>query len=252
MANLNIDEFINSQLSELANTTNSLQESNTQQLWSSNVLRILGYGLLGLALFDWIEILSSNDLRNFVSQFQVMGELIERLPVPLIGMGLVFAGGLDNRTRLEIAILNLLSWLSLLLGIFFILLIPLGIFNTIQINSASIASINIQYDQKTSQVNEFEKQVREATPEKIQNILKSQGRTINSKNPQELKDKILSEISQSKKKLKTQADATKSKQMKDRLKKSVKWSLAGLLSGVLFISIWKYTDWVRIAKLERS
>lgn len=252
MANLNIDEFINSQLSQLTNTTASIQESSIQQLWSSIILRILGYGLLGLALFDWIEILSANDLRNFVSQFQVAGEIIERVPVPLIGMGLIFAGGLDNRSRLEIAILNLLSSLSLLLGILFILLVPLGIFNTIQINSASIVSINIQYEQKLSQANDFEKQVREAPPERVQDIFKSQGRPTDGKNPQELKDKILSEVSQSKKELKTQADLTKSKQMKDRLRKSVKWSLAGLLSGVLFISIWKYTDWVRIAKLEKS
>lgn len=252
MANLNIDEFINSQLSKLENATTSLRKSNNEQQWSSQIFRIIGYGLLGLALFDVIEILSANGLSNSVSRYQVMGEFIERVPVPLIGIALVFSGGLQNRNKLGLAFANLLSWFSLLLGICYILMAPLVIHHTVQINSNSIASINAQYDQRVSQAKEVEKQVREATPETIQDFFKSQGRATDSKNTQELKDKILSDLSQSKKQLKAQVDEAKSQQMKSIVRKSVKWSLAALLSGALFISIWKYTDWVRIAKLEKS
>jgi len=52
--------------------------------------RIAGYGLLGLSLFDIIDILSHFGDPGW--EFQIVRNLVERAPVPLLGLVLVFVG----------------------------------------------------------------------------------------------------------------------------------------------------------------
>ncbi len=51
---------------------------------SSSLFRLVGYGLLVLALFDLIHILIPLQLMNPMWEFQTVGALVERVPVPLL------------------------------------------------------------------------------------------------------------------------------------------------------------------------
>ncbi|MDF5720970.1 MAG: HpsJ family protein [Rhizonema sp. PD37] len=222
-----------------------LQEFAFSQQGSITLLRILGYALLVLALFDIIEMFIPPNFMNPAWEFQTLGALVERVPVPLIGLVLVFFGELYSRTKWEFPILKVISWLTLLFAVLFILLIPLGIVNTVRLNSQSSTQISTISTQQISQAEQVEKQLNQATPEQINNLLKRQGRSLDGKNPQELKSELLSEVSLAKTKIKSQAEATQSLQGLNLIKTSVKWNLGALISGALFFIIWKQTNWAR-------
>jgi len=222
-----------------------LQQFTLSQLASITILRTLGYGLLVLTLFDIVDIFIPPNFMNSAWEFQTLGKLVERVPVPLIGFALVFYGELHSRSKWEFPMLKFLSWLTLLFTVLFILLIPLGIVNTLRLNNQSVAQINNLSSKQISQAEQVEKQLSQATPEQINNFSKLQGRTLDGKNPQEVKSQLLSEVSQAKEKIKNQAEATQSFQGLNLVKTSVKWNLGALVSGALFFMIWKGTHWAR-------
>ncbi|OUL20772.1 hypothetical protein BV372_32595 [Nostoc sp. T09] len=225
-----------------------LQEFAFSQTGSTKILRMLGYGLLLLALFDVVEMLVPPNFMNPAWEFQTFGALVERIPVPLIGLALIFYGELHSRNKWEFLSLKLLSWLTLLLAVIFLLLIPLGIGNTVRLSKQSAAQITNASKQQLSQAEQVEQRLSQATPEQIGNFLKAQGRSLNGKSTQEVKTQILSEVSKAKSQIKTQAQTTESSQRLNLLKNSVKWNLGALVSAALFFSFWKATQWARISR----
>ncbi|MBE9208600.1 hypothetical protein IQ244_19075 [Nostoc sp. LEGE 06077] len=222
-----------------------LQEFAYNQVGSMTILRVLGYGLLLLALFDIVETIFPPSFMNPVWEFQTFGALVERVPVSLIGLALVFYGELNVRSKWEFLTVKLLSWISLLLAIIFILLIPVGISNTVRLSKQSFNQISNLSQQQLSQAEQVEQRLSQAKPEQIESFLKSQGRSVDASNPQELKEKVLSEVSQAKEKIKLQAQANQSTQRLNLLKNSVKWNLGALVTSALFFIFWKTTNWAR-------
>ena len=225
-----------------------LQEFAFSQTGSTKILRILGYGLLLLALFDVVEMLVPPNFMNPGWEFQTFGSLVERVPVPLIGFALIFYGELYSRSKWEFLSLKLLSWLTLLLAVTFLLLIPLGIGNTVRLSKQSAAQITNISKQQLSQAEQVEQQLNQATPEQIGNFLKGQGRSLNGKSPDEIKTQILSEVTKAKSQIKNQAQATESTQRLNLFKNSAKWNLGALVASALFFSFWKATQWARISR----
>ncbi len=222
-----------------------LQAFTFSQQGSMTILRSLGYGLLLLAFFDIVEMFVPPNFMNPAWEFQTFGALVERVPVPLIGLVLVFFGETNSRSQWEFPLLKLLSWLTLLFALLFFLLIPLGIGNTLRLNNQSAAQISTLSKQQISQAEQAEKQLNQATPQQIDSFLKSQGSSLDGKSPEELKAQVLSKVSQVKKQIKTKAEATQSFRGLNLIKSSVKWNLGALVAGGLFISIWKGTSWAR-------
>jgi hypothetical protein len=224
---------------------NELQEFAYKQAESMNILRLLGYGLLLLALFDIIETFVPPEFMNPAWEFQTFGALIERVPVPLIGLVLVFFGETYSRSKWEFRILKFLSWLTLLFAVLFVLMIPLEVANTVRLANASVTQINTLSQKQLSQAEQIEKQLHQATPEQIDNFLKSQGRPLKGQNPQAVKNQVLSELSKAKVQIKTQAEANIASQRMNLLKNSVKWNLGALVSAALFICLWKGSRWTQ-------
>ncbi|MBD2201885.1 hypothetical protein H6G33_07745 [Calothrix sp. FACHB-1219] len=225
-----------------------LQEFAFSQTGSTKILRILGYGLLLLAFFDVVEMLFPPNFMNPAWEFQTFGSLVERVPVPLIGFALIFYGEMYSRSKWEFLSLKLFSWLTLLLAVIFLLLIPLGIGNTVRLSKQSATQITTASQQQLTQAAQVEQQLNQATPEQINEFLKSQGRSLDGKSPQEVKTQILSDVSKAKAQIKTQAERTQSSQRLNLLKNSVKWNLGALVSAALFFSFWKATNWARIGR----
>lgn len=214
---------------------------------SSSLLRLVGYGLLVLALFDFMHILVPLRLMNPIWEMQTIGAFVERVPVPLLGLMLVFYGETSFRKKWEITFLKLLSWASLLVGMLFLLLIPLIVVNTVRINKQITYQTSTQVSQQLSGLQQLENQVNKGTDKDI-NVLATrlnQGRQVDVKNPQELKSRLLSEITKAKKIIQPQTTATLADKRFALLKNSIKWLLGSLVSGVLFIYIWANTGWTR-------
>ncbi len=233
-------------LEEFLPAFNQVQAISLSQITTINILRIIGYGLLVLSLFDWVEIFTPLHFTDPNWEFQTVGSLVERVPVSLIGLGLVFFGKIYNRRKWELLPLKLLSWLSLLLALLFILVIPLGVIDTIRLERQSIVQINNQSQQKTLQTEKLKEQLNKATPQQIENYLKTQGNSLNGKSPEEVKNQLLLQVNQAQKQIKTQAQQAQSLAGSNLIKSSIKWNLGALVAATIFFIIWRETHWARM------
>ncbi|MEO0854901.1 MAG: HpsJ family protein, partial [Cyanobacteria bacterium J06648_11] len=161
-------------------------------------LRAVGYGLLILAVFDIVNILYPADFTNAQWEFSVFGELVERVPVPLIGLALIFLGRAYGRNIWEKRFVMLLSWLSLIFGIGFFVLAPLGWNAFSRIDDQVKSAASQQVKQRTERAAQIERQIEGASFNQLEIFagrLNQQGRTIVGDGGEEgLRKQILAEL----------------------------------------------------------
>ena len=225
----------------------SVQNFSFNQESSTIILRCVGYGLFVLALVDILEILIPPQFMNPAWEFQTIGSLVERVPVSLISLALIFYGEMNLRRRWEFPLLKILSWFAVLIGIIYFLMIPLGVVNSVRLQKQNVVQANSVAMEQINRAEQIEKQLKTATPQQIKSLVKSQGRITENKTATEMKTKLLSNISQSKQDIKKQAQAQKSSRGLNLTKKAVKWNIGAMVAGVLFLCIWKGTHWARIS-----
>lgn len=213
----------------------------------SFLLRPIGYCLLVLALFDFIDILVPLRFMNPAWEFQMIGSLVERVAVPLLGLGLVFYGEADLWSKWERPLLNFLSWVSLLAGVLFLLLSPLLVVDSLRLKAQINYQITTEVNQQLSQLAQLEKKVSEGTAKDINDAVASlkQGNPLNIKNPEQAKSKLLSEINKVKGTIQPQTEASWADRRLALVKNSVKWLVGCVVSGVLFIYIWRLTHYLK-------
>lgn len=220
-------------------------ESNEGQ--SNLLFHLIGYALLVLALFDLVDILLPARFMNPVWEFQTIGAVVERVPLPLIGLVLIFYGEANFRAKWELTILKFLSWIALVVGALFLLLIPLAVSATLRINNINNYQITTQSNQQMSQLQKVEEQVNKATPSDLEGLLAriNAQASADIKNSQDLKGRLLTEVDKAEKTVMTQAEAIRNDKRLGLFKSSVKWNLGAMISGVLFIRIWQASRWAR-------
>ena len=225
-----------------------MNEIQGEQGFSIYRLRWIGYGLLILSLLDTIAVLIPANFGNRVWELQTIGAVVERVPVPLLAMALIFFGEGYDRRRLEDIFLKVLSWVCLVLALVFLLMLPLGIFGTIFVNNQNDKQITTQANQQLVQLQQVEERLNKGSPEDLKNLageLTRLGVQADTNNPQELKTQILARITPAKERLQAQSTAVQSNQRLGLLKNAVKWLLGALISSFLFFTIWRGTDWAR-------
>ncbi len=133
----------------MSNSTSSSTETIT-----ANLLRFAGYGLLLLALANFGEALIPPRFGQDPSwELSALAKLAGSSPVPIIGMVLVFYGESTARSPLGKTVLKILSWLSLLLGIIYIVLTLIGISAAIRINNDNNNQASAVATQQLTQFN---------------------------------------------------------------------------------------------------
>lgn len=234
--------------STITNQANFLQE---HQFFSIATVRILGYGLISLALIDFINIVIPPQLMNPTWEFQTIGLLIDRIPLTLLGMVFVFYGTKECRRIVETKLLKGLSWLCLGLAIFLIITFPLNIVNGFRIYYGNSSQVNLQVANKVENINNFQSDLQSAqTLDEIGNALgkqsKKQVRLSPDLNKEEFKSNILENLADNQNQIKSQAKQINSQQKSMLLKKCIKVNLGALISAFIFFFIWKETNWARM------
>jgi hypothetical protein len=225
--------------------------TQNRQIFSSGILRLVGYGLLLMALVDLIFLLIPFKFMNPVWEFQTMGAIIERIPVTLLGIMLIYYGERSDRAPIERFLLRWLSRLSLVAAILLVLMIPLSITNSFRIYYQHQAGINSTVVHQVDLLHSFQEQLKTAnsTEEIAQIIEKQSPKPINipkSVNLQKLKTDIINSLQENQDNLRQQARSMSSKQQGILLKNCIKWNLGALISACLFFFIWKSTLWARL------
>lgn len=229
----------------------SLWEFSSKVLQSVRVLRYVGYGLLLLALLDLGEMLIPPQFMNPTWEFQTMGTLVERVPVPLIGLALVFFGENSGRSKRAKIILRVLSWLTLLVAVLFFLLVPMGVLNTVRIDEQTQQRLDIQLSQGIEELQVVNSQLEEArTADEIRALLSalSGGEAPvveTSQDVQAARAGLETALVESEASLQRDAQNSLAAQRRSLLKRSAKWNIGAIISGALFFTIWKGTGWAR-------
>lgn len=212
------------------------------------LMRLTGYGLLLLGLFDVVAAFIPVNFTNPIWEFQFLGELVERSIVPLMGLALAFYGEREGRLKFERPLLPLLSWLSLLAGIAYFALIPLGITDAWKINQINNQQVSAQVSQKMENINKAKDSLKKASPADLDAAfaaLKKRGIPKDIKSPQVMKAKMSENFANVEKKLNDDSEKAASNLRTALLKNSTKWNLGALLSGILFVMVWRITRWSR-------
>ena len=97
----------------------TILQDKEKLIFSSGILRLVGYGLLLMAIVDIFFLLIPPQLMNPVWEFETMGTIVERIPITLLGMVLVYYGERSDRAPIETLLLKITSWLALFSAIFF-------------------------------------------------------------------------------------------------------------------------------------
>ena len=216
-----------------------MNKLNSNELWFGPLFRIAGYGLLGLALLDIIDIFIPPRFANPVWEFQTLTNLVERAPVPLLGLVLVLFGEKNLR------IFKFLSWASLVAGVLFVLLVPLGVSSGFRIYQQNNQQLSSQLNQQTTQMKQVRELLNKATTSaELSSILarlNPRGRAPEIRNPEQVKSQLLSEIAQTEKRVKAQVEAKRADTRTGLVKNAIKSILGALVSGIVFLSIWGKT-----------
>ncbi|GAB4534764.1 MAG: hypothetical protein Tsb0014_21180 [Pleurocapsa sp.] len=225
--------------------------SQERQIFSSGIFRIVGYGLLIMFAIDFVFLLIPLQLMNPVWEFQTMGAIIERIPVALLGMVLVYYGERDYRAPIEKFILKWLSWLCLAIAIFLILIIPLSITNSSRIYYQHNAQLNYQIVGQIERLQDFQNRLETAnSSEDIETIIaknSKQSVTIpESLDIKQLKLDIVQNLQENQDNLRNKAQLLRSQKRSTLLKDCIKWNLGALIAACLFFMLWKATLWSRL------
>lgn len=222
-----------------------------RQVFSSGILRLVGYGLLLMAIVDVTFLIIPPQLMNPLWEFRTMGAIVERLPVTLLGIVLVYYGERSDRAPIENLLLKGLSWFSLLAAIFLMLIIPLNISNGFRIYNQQNATANAQFVNQKETIQHFKEQLEAAdSKDEIGAVLQQQAqKKVNipdSVNTQKLKTDLIANLQNNHDSITNQAQAFRAQKRSLLLKKCLKWNLGALIAAILFFIIWKSTGWARL------
>ncbi len=116
---------------------------------AARTLKLVGIILILSFIVDFLILLFPSEPRNSQWQISLANAVVDRGLVPLIGLALIFAGywidnnannvGINRKAWLD---LRLWAALSSLLGLFFLLLIPIHINNVTQTRAETITRVN--------------------------------------------------------------------------------------------------------------
>lgn len=222
----------------------TLQQQKTMLL-----SRRVGYALLMLCFIDLLYVLIPPEFLNPVWEYQTIGDLVKLVPVPLLALMLIFYGNTAFRSKPERLALNLLSWLTLMTGIVFLLLVPLTVSDAMRIHRFNNNQISTQVSQQRLQLDTTRKQLEKASPQQLQNLVPVPDKDGNlpdiPNSPQQAKTQILNNLNRAKEQAEQQATQARANLRQNLVKNTVKLVAESLIAGCFFIYIWTMTAWTR-------
>lgn len=237
------------QYAEGNGSTGSVYLSEAVEQRSHLLLPLLGYSLLVFALFDYINIIFPPRFTDPAWELQTIGALVEHIPVPLLGLMFVFYRHQGYVAKLEKNLLGFLSWLCLLVGLLYLLMLPLGFADTWRLYHANRNQVSTRLSQQRQKFDEVKGQLNQAkTDKQIQQLVTSltpQVRSEDIQNPQAFKEQFIAQINEGERRAQILADSAWANQSQTLIKNSVKWNLGALVSGTFLVLIWHLTDWAR-------
>jgi hypothetical protein len=224
-----------------------MMQAKDGQVWTMYYGRLIGYFFLILTFLDLVETFYPPSIKDPNWLLPVIGLLVERSFVPLVGLILVFWGAGEYRSGWERPIIKTISWLTLLVSLLYMLLIPLGVSAGLRIDKQNHEQAMVQYRQGTAQINDIKNQFNLATEKDLKSLLQ----TLKKQNQfqlnsvEDLKTKLPEQLDKSLESLAAQTLNIQKEQRNKLLKSLIKWELGALIIATAFLLSWRSTKWVR-------
>ncbi len=208
-------------------------------------LRVVGYILLLLAVVDAVDSLVPPEFMNPNWEFATIGKFVERSPVSLIGLGLIFYRGKRFRRRLERSLLKPICAVAIGVGILYCLTIPLTLGDGIRLQEQSAEQAGQAKNQQLTQLKTLEKSIETASMAQLQRL----ATTIDEQkvlglptSEPTLRADLIARLQLVKDNALQQSSAAARKQQLTLRKTVAKWVIGALLSGIGFIYL-GYVSW---------
>jgi hypothetical protein len=215
---------------------------------------LVGYTILGLTLINMVILLIPLQPLNGVWVLETMGHLVEGCWFPLLGLVCILYGRWGYVDRWELRIWRFLSQMTLWIGLGYLLMVPVGIRQTWQIDTMNQAHLQSQRVEQSQVFVQAQERLQESVsledlnalrawmfPDRIFPVLE---------NPQELKKQLQQELTQAQAQWEGQLELHRKGQRLTLIKQSVKWNLGAMIAGVAFLGIWHKTRWSRHVRLR--
>ncbi len=232
--------------------------STSTELITAKLFRFAGYGLLLLAFSNFADALIPPRFgQDATWEFSTLGKLVSTSPVPIIGLVLVFCGESTARSKFGKNILKLLSWLSLLLGILYTVMLLIGVSAAIRINNENTTKANLALSQQLEQFDtakENLKRTNNANLLKASEFLEKRAPNIklNRSNPTELRSQLETEISKNESGIKANIKDSQEKVSRQLIKQAGKWYFEAIVSAFVLFGIWVQTKWSRTSTKRKK
>ena len=222
-------------------------------LSSVKFINLLGYAILCLMVIDYFVLLAPPKFLNPNWELETMGKIIETAFVPLLGFMLVFFRLPEQSIKYrELRILSWMSWLALIVGIIFFLFTPLTLSNAIRIDNRNQIQVSSTIAGQRKQLEQINLQLDRLEDSQIQQLWqRNQSKTqLEVASPQEQRQFLLNLVSEKEQQESSNLKKNLSGKRRNLFKMTFKWLLGSIIAGLCFISLWKYTDWVRAIWLQ--
>jgi len=216
------------------------------------IMRWVGYGLFILYWVDVGYILYPPEFTNIVWEYQAMGDLVRLVPTLAISLILIFYGETADRKKIERVLLLLLSWATVLIAVFHLLMVPLTLVNAARISTQNNEQISTQVNQQKRQLEATQEQLEQATPEDLATLIPvpdEQGNLPNAPTtPEEAKTQVITRIGAARQAADTQAQNARENLRDNLLKNTAKIVIEAAIGAGILIYTWALTKWARHRK----
>lgn len=231
---------------------------SSNEIVTTNLLRLAGYGLLLLSFSNFADaLLPPKFAQDPTWEFTALGKLVSTSPVPIIGLVLVFYGESTARSPIGKKILKFLSWLSLLLSIFFIIMLLIGISAAIRINGDNDNQATAILSQQLSQLDAVKESLKNTNDANLLKAVefvekRSPNVKLNKTKPAELRTQLETEITKSESAIKKSVEEGKIRTSRQLIKQGIKWYFEAMVSAFVLFGIWGQTKWTRINQRRKK
>lgn len=217
---------------------------------SYKMIAILGYVLIGLILFEYINFLVPPRFFNPTWELNTIGKIIDTIWILLLGLVMVLFRTHKSKVKQgELRLLSLLSWGALLMAFVCFLSAPLTASNALRLDRSNQTQINSQIATYNDGAENILGRAENATDAQLQQFLQQNNLFDGENTTDSVKAQFNNVIEQRKQDSVSQLNERLKSSRLSLAKKTFKYFIGAIVSGIAFVAIWKQSQWTRTVRL---